>query len=98
MDPFAKDVRKLLPAQVRRGHRAADGNHRGLLRRSRRARPCRSPTIAATDGFLCVCPSRENDFHTCDHRTQVNGSVGYVTSVFGMNAAGVVVRRIAHGR
>jgi tRNA A37 threonylcarbamoyladenosine dehydratase len=53
---------------------------------------------AATDGFLCVCPSRENDFHTCDHRTQVNGSVGFVTSVFGMNAAGVVVRRIAHGR
>ena len=39
-----------------------------------------------------------DEVHTCDHRTQVNGSVGFVTSVFGMNAAGVVVRRIAHGR
>ncbi len=47
---------------------------------------------------LLELPGREPRLHTCDHRTQVNGSVGFVTSVFGMNAAGVVVRRIAHGR
>jgi tRNA A37 threonylcarbamoyladenosine dehydratase len=45
-----------------------------------------------------VCPSKENEFHTCDHRTQIKGSVAFVTSVFGMNAAGAVVRRLAAGR
>jgi tRNA A37 threonylcarbamoyladenosine dehydratase len=51
----------------------------------------------ATDGFLCVCP-QDNEFHTCDHRTQIDGSVAFVTSAFGMNAAGVVVRRLASTR
>ena len=97
MDPFAKDVRKLL----RRKH-GVDTERRTGITAIYSVEPPRTPVPltydAATDGFLCVCPSRENDFHTCDHRTQVNGSVGFVTSVFGMNAAGVVVRRIAHGR
>ena len=51
----------------------------------------------ASDGFLCVCP-QDNEFHTCDHRTQIDGSVVFVTSAFGMNAAGVVVRRLAATR
>ncbi len=50
----------------------------------------------ATDGFLCICP-QDNEFHTCDHRTQIDGSVVFVTSAFGMNAAGVV-RRLAAAR
>ncbi|MFL5343681.1 MAG: hypothetical protein ACJ8AT_02760 [Hyalangium sp.] len=33
----------------------------------------------ASDGFLCVCP-QDNEFHTCDHRTQIDGSVVFVTS------------------
>ena len=51
-----------------------------------------------TDGFLCVCPHKANEFHTCDHRTQIDGSAVFVTSAFGMNCAGVAVRRIAAGR
>ena len=97
MDPFAKDVRKLLRRKY-----GLDTERRTGVTAVYSVEPPRMPVPltydAATDGFLCVCPSRENDFHTCDHRTQVNGSVGFVTSVFGMNAAGVVVRRIAHGR
>ena len=97
MDPFAKDVRKLL----RRKYGVETDRHTGITA-VYSVEPPRTPVPltydAATEGFLCVCPSRENEFHTCDHRTQVNGSVGFVTSVFGMNAAGVVVRRIAHGR
>lgn len=50
---------------------------------------------AATGGFLCVCPQKDNAFHSCDHRNQIDGSVAFVTSVFGMNMAGVVVRRLA---
>jgi tRNA threonylcarbamoyladenosine dehydratase len=97
MDPFAKDVRKLLRRKY-----GVDTERRTGITAVYSVELPRTPVPltydAATDGFLCVCPSRENDFHTCDHRTQVNGSVGFVTSVFGMNAAGVVVRRIAHGR
>jgi len=97
MDPFAKDVRKLL----RQKCGVETDRHTGITA-VYSVEPPRTPVPltydAATEGFLCVCPSRENEFHTCDHRTQVNGSVGFVTSVFGMNAAGVVVRRIAHGR
>ena len=97
MDPFAKDIRKLL----RRKYGVETDRRTGITAVYSVEAP-RTPVPltydAATEGFLCVCPSRENDFHTCDHRTQVNGSVAFVTSVFGMNAAGVVVRRIAHGR
>ena len=97
MDPFAKDVRKLL----RRKYGVDTERWTGITA-VYSIEPPRTPMPltydAATEGFHCVCPSRENDFHTCDHRTQVNGSVAFVTSVFGMNAAGVVVRRIAHGR
>ena len=97
MDPFAKDVRKLLRRKY-----GVETDRRTGITAVYSVEPPRTPVPltydAATEGFLCVCPSRENDFHTCDHRTQVNGSVAFVTSVFGMNAAGVVVRRVAHGR
>ena len=97
MDPFAKDVRKLLRRKY-----GVETDRRTGITAVYSVEPPRTPVPltydAATEGFLCVCPSRENEFHTCDHRTQVNGSVGFVTSVFGMNAAGVVVRRIARGR
>jgi tRNA A37 threonylcarbamoyladenosine dehydratase len=96
MDPFAKDVRKLL----RLKHGVPTDRPTGITA-VYSIEPCRDPVPlsydASTDGFLCVCPSRENDFHTCDHRTQINGSVAFVTSVFGMNCAGVVVRRLATG-
>lgn len=97
MDPFAKDIRKLL----KRKHGINTDLPTGITA-VYSIEPRRQPTDlqydAESDGFLCVCPSRENDFHTCDHRTQIDGSVAFVTSVFGMNAAGAVVRRIAQGR
>jgi tRNA threonylcarbamoyladenosine dehydratase len=97
MDPFAKDVRKLLKRKY-----GVDTDRPTGITAVYSIERCRTPVPLAydaqTDGFLCVCPSRENDFHTCDHRTQVNGSAVFVTSVFGMAMAGVVVRRIAQGR
>jgi tRNA threonylcarbamoyladenosine dehydratase len=97
MDPFAKDVRKLLKRKY-----GVDTDRPTGITAVYSIERCRTPVPlsydAQTDGFLCVCPSRENDFHTCDHRTQVNGSAVFVTSVFGMAMAGVVVRRIAQGR
>lgn len=94
MDPFAKDIRKLLKRKY-----AVNTDQPTGITAVYSIEPRRQPVALryddATDGFLCVCPSRENDFHTCDHRTQIDGSVAFVTSVFGMNAAGVVVRRLA---
>jgi tRNA A37 threonylcarbamoyladenosine dehydratase len=97
MDPFAKDVRKLLKRKY-----GVDTERPTGITAVYSIEATRTPVPltydAKPDGFLCVCPSRENDFHTCDHRTVVNGSAVFVTSVFGMAMAGVVVRRIAQGR
>lgn len=96
MDPFAKDIRKLL----KRKYAVETDKHTGITAvysiEARRL-PVTLQYDDATDGFLCVCP-QDNEFHTCDHRTQIDGSVAFVTSCFGMNAAGVVVRRLASAR
>ncbi|XXF79848.1 tRNA threonylcarbamoyladenosine dehydratase [Myxococcaceae bacterium GXIMD 01537] len=96
MDPFAKDIRKLL----KRKYAVDTERHTGITAVYSievRRLPVALRYDDATDGFLCVCP-QDNDFHTCDHRTQIDGSAAFVTSVFGMNAAGVVVRRLAATR
>jgi tRNA A37 threonylcarbamoyladenosine dehydratase len=96
MDPFAKDIRKFLKKK-----HGVDTNRPTGITAVWSIEPRRTPVELgydnATEGFLCVCPFKANDFHTCDHRTQIDGSVAFVTSVFGMNVAGVVVRRIAQG-
>ncbi|MBE4748308.1 tRNA threonylcarbamoyladenosine dehydratase [Corallococcus sp. ZKHCc1 1396] len=96
MDPFAKDIRKLL----KRKYGVETERHTGITAVysiETRRQPVALNYDDATDGFLCVCP-QDNEFHTCDHRTQIDGSVAFVTSAFGMNAAGVVVRRLAATR
>ena len=97
MDQFAKDIRKLL----KRKYGVDTGRPTGIVAVFS-TEPCVEPVPLSYDGpaegFLCVCPSRENEFHTCDHRTQINGSAAFVTSVFGMYAASVAVRRLAAAR
>lgn len=46
-------------------------------------------------GVNCVCPSGEHSKHSCKHRHVIHGSAVFVTSVFGMTAAGVVVRELS---
>ncbi len=97
MDPLAKDVRKLLKRKY-----ALDTNRpmgiTAVYSIEPRRDPVDLPYDADTDGFACVCPQGENEFHSCEKRNQIDGSVGFVTSVFGMNMAGVAVRRIGQGR
>jgi tRNA A37 threonylcarbamoyladenosine dehydratase len=95
MDPFAKDVRKLL----KRKHGVATNRPTGITAVFS-LEPRRQPLELPYDegGFQCVCPHGENEFHSCEHRSQIDGSVAFVTSVFGMQMAGAVVRRIAQGR
>lgn len=94
MDPLAKDVRK----HLRRKYGIATDQPTGITAVFS-VEPCAEPVELSYDqqscGFLCVCPHKENDFHSCDHRTQINGSAAFVTSVFGMNAAAVAVRALA---
>ncbi len=97
MDPFAKDVRKLLKRKY-----GIDTNKPTGITAVFSIEPRRQPFDLVYDeahgGFMCVCPHGENEFHSCEHRTQIDGSVAFVTSIFGMQIAGVVVRRIAQGR
>ncbi|MFO0596055.1 MAG: tRNA threonylcarbamoyladenosine dehydratase [Myxococcaceae bacterium] len=97
MDPFAKDVRKLL----KRKH-GVDTNKPTGITAVFSIEPRRDPFELTYDeahgGFMCVCPQGENEFHSCEHRNQIDGSVAFVTSIFGMQIAGVVVRRVAQGR
>lgn len=92
-DPFAKDVRKLLRLKYGVDTSRPCGV-RVVYSPERRVNPEPLSYDHGT-GFLCVCPSRENDFHTCDHRTRIDGTAGFVTSVFGMAAASHVVRTIS---
>jgi tRNA A37 threonylcarbamoyladenosine dehydratase len=95
MDPFAKDVRKLL--RLKHG---IDTNKPTGISCVYSIEPRRDPVALRYDGdegFMCVCPHGENEFHSCEHRSQIDGSAAWVTSVFGMNMAGIVVRRIAQG-
>ena len=96
MDPFAKDIRKLLKRKY-----GLDTQRPTGITAVYSIEPRRDPVAlgydGASEGFQCVCPQGENDFHSCEHRNQIDGSVAFVTSVFGMNIAGVVTRRLAQG-
>jgi tRNA A37 threonylcarbamoyladenosine dehydratase len=45
-------------------------------------------------GFRCVCPGGKNDLHSCEERRVIYGTASFVTGVFGMYLASVVVRAI----
>lgn len=95
MDPFAKDIRKLL----KRKHGVETSLPTGITA-VYSIEPRRDPVplkYDSAEGFECVCPHGENEHHSCEHRSQIDGSVAFVTSVFGMQMAGVVVRRLAQG-
>lgn len=95
-DPFAKDIRKLL----KRKHGVETEKPTGIaavFSPERPLPPAELPYDHDHGGFLCVCPHKENDHHTCDHRTVIMGTAGFVTGTFGLVAASVVVRRIAAG-
>lgn len=91
-DPFAKDVRKLLRLKYGVDTTVPCGV-KVVFSPERRV----DPAPLAYDhesGFLCVCPGKANDFHTCDHRSRIDGTAGFVTAAFGMAAASLVVNTL----
>jgi tRNA threonylcarbamoyladenosine dehydratase len=94
MDPLAKDVRKLL----RRKYELDTAQPTGITAVysiEPRRQPYDLHYDEASGGFRCVCPHGDNGFHSCEHRNQIDGSAVFVTSVFGMHMASVVVRQLA---
>ncbi len=95
-DPMAREVRKYL----RKNHHMTidakqDTGILAVYSPEERTWPKELSYDALSNGFLCVCPSKANDVHTCDSRNLIDGSAAFVTSVFGMVAASVVVRKLS---
>ena len=45
-------------------------------------------------GFRCVCPNGTNGFHSCEKRSIIYGTAGFVTGAFGFALASLVVKLI----
>jgi tRNA A37 threonylcarbamoyladenosine dehydratase len=58
-------------------------------------RPPRPLSYDGGAGFRCVCPGGDNDLHSCEDRSVIWGTAGFVTGAFGLACASVVVRALA---
>jgi tRNA A37 threonylcarbamoyladenosine dehydratase len=95
VDPLAKSVRRVLRQRY-------DFPRKGPL-----GIPCVFSSEPLTDpvdlhydggeGFSCVCPNGENEVHTCEDRSVIWGTAGFVTGTFGLTCASVVVRDLVKG-
>jgi len=46
-------------------------------------------------GFRCICPNKDaNTVHSCEARRQIQGTVSWMPSMFGLTMAGVAVNRL----
>jgi tRNA A37 threonylcarbamoyladenosine dehydratase len=88
LDPFARELRKLL----RKKH-GLDCTRPVGVHAVYSEEPPIEPVALAYDreGFLCVCPGGENGMHDCEERNRVEGSSAFVPSVFGLTAAKIAV-------
>ncbi|MBZ0117503.1 MAG: tRNA threonylcarbamoyladenosine dehydratase [Sandaracinaceae bacterium] len=91
-DPFARALRKIL----RREHGLAvdRGTRSGVHAVYSEEQPREPAKLGydAGEGFVCVCPQKDNGMHTCERRARIDGSAAFVTGAFGLAAASVVVR------
>ena len=91
-DAMARDVRKFLKVKYGIDTQQRTGIQ-AVFSLEQRREP--EPIGYDHDGFQCVCPQGDNEFHTCEKRASIDGTAAFVTGVFGMTAAGVVVRGLA---
>ena len=91
VDPLAQAVRKIL----RQKHNFPRKGKFGITAASTEA--LQNPEVLAYDKqgeFQCVCPNGENDFHSCESRSVIWGTAGFVTGAFGLTCASVAIREI----
>ena len=100
-DPLARTIRKHLRQKLKWPPGENSGPAGVLAIYSLESRRLPIPPIWDAQGFECLCPTspdgtwgKDNDYHACTDRPLIEGSAVFVTSVFGMVAASVVVRAI----
>jgi tRNA A37 threonylcarbamoyladenosine dehydratase len=93
VDPLAASVRKILRQQYE-----FPRNEPWNIPSVFSSEPLSEPLDLSYDrgeGFHCICPNGENDHHTCEDRSRIWGTAGFVTGAFGLAAASVVVRALS---
>lgn len=91
-DPFLKMLRKLL----RRHHEFPTGKDWGIAAVHSLEEPAEPLELAYDqgEGFQCVCPQGDNGKHSCDHRSLIYGTAGFVTGAFGFACASAAVKTL----
>jgi tRNA A37 threonylcarbamoyladenosine dehydratase len=46
----------------------------------------------------CICPNKDDQQFSCEHRRVILGSISYIPSIFGLTMAGVVINSILEHR
>lgn len=94
VDPLARDVRKILRTQYGFPTGKKKFGITAVYSTEDPAAPLEL-TYDNGEGFRCVCPGGSNGMHSCEHRSVIYGTAGFVTGTFGMVCASVVVRALA---
>ncbi len=92
IDPFAASLRKML--RQKHGLVCEKGAPIGVTAIYSDERPIAPSPVSYDEGqgFVCVCPNNKNGLHTCEKRSQIDGSAAFVTGAFGLACASVVVK------
>lgn len=92
--PLARDVRRLL--RVHHGIEVKRNHPIGVMAVFSDENPIAPASVSYDEGqgFVCVCPNKDNGVYTCERRTRIDGSASFVTGTFGMVAASVATRGI----
>lgn len=98
VDPLARDVRKILRTQ----YGFPDGKKAKFdIPAVISTEPAGAPldlTYDNGEGFRCVCPGGSNGMHSCEKRSVIYGTAGFVTGTFGLVCSSVVVKSLAGPR
>lgn len=88
--PFARDVRK----ELRKKYDIVSGVQTVF---STETKICPDAEVAA-DPVKCICPPQKpQGLNDCDTKVQLNGTISYIPSMFGLMMAGVVVQTLLAG-
>lgn len=95
VDPLARDVRKILRTQYGfpDGKKANFGIP-AVISTESPGTPL-DLTYDNGEGFRCVCPGGSNGMHSCEKRSVIYGTAGFVTGTFGLVCSSVVVKSLA---
>ena len=87
---LARDVRKWL--------RVKYGITRGIKAIWSTEKPVRPDEVVASNEVKCICPpTHMKGVNDCEQKSQINGTISYMPSMFGLMMAGVVCQDLLEG-